>query len=187
VFARSLRLGIESPFGTLGFIPLPERYFVGGSNSHRGFAINQAGPRDPDSGAPLGGNAMIVNNFELRFPPMPLPLVKDNLSFVLFHDMGNAFGTSNEMWKNLDRFNQRNQAACRTLNSPTACDFSYMSHAVGSGVRYKTPIGPVRVDLGYNLNPPYFPVNCSGVPTGCTPGIEQVRHFNFFFSIGQTF
>ena len=101
MFARSLRIGVESPYGSLGFIPLPERYFVGGSNSHRGFAINQAGPRDPFSGAPLGGNAMIVNNIELRLPPAPLPYVGDNLSFVLFHDMGNAFGTANEMWKNL--------------------------------------------------------------------------------------
>jgi hypothetical protein len=58
-------------------------------------------------------------------------------------------------------------------------------------VRYRTPIGPVRVDLGYNLNPPLFPVKdpCAGVATGCTavPQVEQVRHFNFYFSIGQTF
>jgi outer membrane protein assembly factor BamA len=184
VFARSLRIGVESPYGSLGFIPLPERYFVGGSNSHRGFAINQAGPRDPFSGAPLGGNAMIVNNIELRLPPAPLPYVGDNLSFVLFHDMGNAFGTANEMWKNLWRFSQRNQQSCRDTSAAATCDFSYMSQAVGTGVRYRTPIGPVRVDLGYNLNPPVFPVKQP--PTGL-PYSEQVRHFNFFFSIGQTF
>jgi outer membrane protein assembly complex protein YaeT len=193
VFARSLRIGAEAPYGSLGFIPLPERYFVGGSTSHRGFAINQAGPRDPDSGAPLGGNAMIVNNLELRLPPTHLPLLQDNLSFVIFHDIGNAFGTVNEMWKNLARMNQRDQASCKVPNSPTACDFSYMSQALGTGVRYRTPIGPVRMDVGYNLNPPWFPVNapCAGVTTTppCTtqPYAEQVRHFNFFFSIGQTF
>jgi outer membrane protein insertion porin family len=192
VFARSLRIGVETPYGTLGFIPLPERYFVGGSNSHRGFAINQAGPRDPDSGAPLGGNAMIVNNLELRFPPAHLPLVGDNLSFVIFHDMGNAFGTSNQMWKNLLRFNQRDQASCRSLDPAATCDFSYMSQALGTGVRYRTPIGPVRVDVGYNLNPPVFPIKdpCAGVVGTCTagaPSVEQVRHFNFYFSIGQTF
>ena len=184
VFARSLRIGVESPYGSLGFIPLPERYFVGGSNSHRGFSINQAGPRDPFSGAPLGGNAMIVNNIELRLPPAPLPYVGDNLSFVLFHDMGNAFGTTNEMWKNLWRFSQRDQQSCRDTSAAATCDFSYMSQAVGTGVRYRTPIGPVRVDLGYNLNPPVFPVKQP--PTGL-PYSEQVRHFNFFFSIGQTF
>jgi outer membrane protein assembly factor BamA len=161
VFARSLRIGVEAPYGTLGFIPLPERYFVGGSTSHRGFAINQAGPRDPYSGAPLGGNAMFVNNIELRLPPAPLPLVGANLSFVLFHDIGNAFDTANEMWKNLLRFNQRNRQGCRNVSATATCDFSYMSQAVGTGVRYRTPIG--------------------------APYSEQVRHFNFFFSIGQTF
>ena len=212
VFARSLRIGVEMPYGTpcqdlaasngacpseiaaTGYVPLPERYFVGGSNSHRGFAINQAGPRDPSSGAPLGGNAMIVNNLELRLPPTPLPFVHDDLSFVLFHDIGNAFGTANQMWKNLARFNQRDQKSCRDyLSATSTCDFSYMSQAVGTGVRYRTPIGPVRVDLGYNLTPPVFPVKdpCAGVtqPSTCTavPHFEQVRHFNFFFSIGQTF
>lgn len=212
VFARSLRIGVEMPYGAAcvdlaansgacpsevaatGYVPLPERYFVGGSNSHRGFAINQAGPRDPSSGAPLGGDAMIVNNLELRLPPAPLPLLHNDLSFVLFHDIGNAFGTANEMWKNLGRFNQKGQQSCRDyLSTTSTCDFSYMSQAVGAGVRYKTPIGPVRVDMGYNLNPPVFPVKapCAGVtdPSTCTavPHVEQVRHFNFFFSIGQTF
>ena len=76
VIARSIRIGTESPYGGLDFIPLPERYFVGGSNSHRGFSINQAGPRDPGSGAPVGGNAMVVSNLELRFPPVALPWVE---------------------------------------------------------------------------------------------------------------
>jgi len=209
VFARSLRIGVEMPYGSpclgapansgecpseataTGYVPLPERFFVGGSNSHRGFAINQAGPRDPDSGAPLGGDAMIVNNLELRLPAYPLRWVKDSLSFVIFHDIGNAFGTSNEMWKNLGRFNQRDPNSCRDYqNANSTCDFSYMSQAVGGGVRYRTPIGPVRVDFGYNLNPPVFPVKdpCGGL-TDCTavPHYEQVHHFNFFFSIGQTF
>jgi outer membrane protein assembly factor BamA len=184
VLARSLRIGVESPYGSLGFIPLPERYFVGGSSSHRGFSINQAGPRDLFSGAPLGGNAMIVNNVELRLPPVPLPLVENNLSFVVFHDMGNAFGTANQMWKNLLRFSQRDQQSCRDLSPAATCDFSYMSQAIGTGVRYKTPIGPVRVDASYNLNPPVFPVK---EPPSGLPYSEQVRHFNFFFSLGQTF
>lgn len=184
VLARSLRVGVEAPYGSLGFIPLPERYFVGGSNSHRGFAINQAGPRDPFSGAPLGGNAMIVNNVELRLPPAPLPFVGDDLSFVLFHDMGNAFGTTNEMWRSLLQFSQRNRQTCRDTSAAATCDFSYMSQAVGTGMRYRTPIGPIRVDLGYNLNPPIFPVK---EPSSGLPYSEQVRHFNYFFSIGQTF
>lgn len=193
VFARSTRIGVESPYGSLGYVPLPEHFFVGGSNSHRGFAINQAGPRDPDSGYPLGGDAMFVNNLELRLPPAPLPYLENNLSFVIFHDIGNAFATANEMWKNLLRFNQRDQPGCRnlsTLSTAPACDFSYMSQALGTGMRYRTPIGPVRVDLSYNLNPPVYPVKdpCGGL-INCTavPRVEQLRHFNYFFSIGQTF
>ncbi|MGC2211057.1 MAG: POTRA domain-containing protein [Candidatus Korobacteraceae bacterium] len=194
VFARSIRIGTESPYGngTVDFIPLPERYFVGGSNSHRGFAINQAGPRDPGSGFPVGGNAMVVSNLEFRSPPAPLPWVGNNLSFVFFHDMGNLFDTADDMWHNLARMNQRDQANCRAPGPSTVCNFSYMSSALGSGVRYKTPIGPVRLDFSYNVNPPWFSVDtpCAGVtttPCNPTPYVERVRHFNFFFSIGQTF
>jgi len=79
-------------------------------------------------------------------------------------------------------------------------DFDYMVHAVGFGVRYKTPVGPVRVDLGYSINPPYFfgfkgtqqdLVNAgvtpcpAGVPNQCV--VQNVSHFQFFFSLGQTF
>jgi outer membrane protein insertion porin family len=200
VFARSLRVGVESPYSGTTIIPLPERFFVGGSNSHRGFAINQAGPRDLNSGFPLGGNAMIVNNLELRTPPVPLPFVGDNLSFVLFHDMGNSFDTATNMWENLWRYSQKDTSSdpadlqsCRNLDLNASCDFSYVSHAIGAGIRYRTPIGPVRVDLGYNINPPVFPVKqpCLGVTPPCPSDpagfVDQVHHFNFFFSIGQTF
>src|SRR5262249_25147171 len=74
VLARSTTVGVESPFGgtvilTPGEaiptgstpIPLPERFFSGGGNSHRGFGLNQAGPRDPQSGFPLGGSALFLN------------------------------------------------------------------------------------------------------------------------------
>src|SRR5207244_10065911 len=40
-------------------------------------------------------------------------------------------------------------------------DFDYMVHAVGFGIRYRTPIGPVRVDLAYSINPPRF-FGCKG-------------------------
>ena len=173
------------PYGSSSIIPLPERFFAGGSNSLRGFAINQAGPRDLATGSPLGGNAMIINNFELRLPPTPLPFVGNNVSFVIFQDMGNVFSTSNEMWHNLWRFSQRHPSTCKDLSANSTCDFNYMSQAVGGGIRYKTPIGPVRVDLGYNLNAPLFPIKQAS--TGVTPHYERLKRFNFFFSIGQTF
>jgi outer membrane protein assembly factor BamA len=118
--------------------------------------------------------------------------VGNNLSFVFFHDMGNLFDTDTHMWQNLARMNQRDQASCRMASTTTVCDFNYMSSALGTGVRYRTPIGPVRLDVSYNVNPPWFSVDtpCAGVtttPCNSTPYVERVRHFNFFFSIGQTF
>jgi len=61
-----------------------------------------------------------------------------------------------------------------------------MSHAVGAGLRYHTPIGPVRVDVGYNLNPAIFPIRVVDI-NGHPPHVETVHRFNFVFSIGQAF
>ena len=183
VFARSTRLGFEAPYNKSIIVPLPERFFEGGGNSHRGFAINQAGPRDPDSGTPIGGNADFINNLELRFPPVMLPLVQQNLSFVVFHDMGNVFAEGTDLTHNFFQWKQRNPEICKT-DLTSACDFNYMVHAVGGGVRYKTPIGPIRVDLGYNLNPAVFQIR---TPLTGLPRSDTLRRFNIFFSIGQTF
>jgi outer membrane protein assembly complex protein YaeT len=184
VFARSTRIGVEETFGSTDFVPLPERFFAGGSTSHRGFGINQAGPRDLTSGFPLGGEAMFLNNLELRTPPLPFPFVGNNLSAVLFHDMGNVFSTAADMANSLLKFSQPDRSTC--LN-PTAgtCNFNYVSHAVGAGARYRTPIGPVSFDVGYNLDPPAFPI--SAPSNGAPPSSQVLRHFNFFFNIGQTF
>ena len=184
VFARSTRIGVQSPYRNSA-VPLPEHFFAGGGNSLRGFAINQAGPRDPDTGGALGGNGLFVNNFELRFPALTLPFVQDNLSFVAFHDMGNVFDTSENMWTHLATWNQQDRQNCLVPNSNPLhkpCDFNFISHSVGTGIRYRTPIGPIRVDLGYNINPAVFPI-LQDVP----PRSETVRRFNIFFSIGQTF
>src|SRR6266478_1845032 len=81
-FARSFRIGVLAPYRdtvSLTFpaqtqepvprlIPLPERFFAGGGTSLRGFALNQAGPRDAQTGFPVGGQAMLVFNQEFRFP-----------------------------------------------------------------------------------------------------------------------
>jgi outer membrane protein assembly factor BamA len=183
VFARSTRIGIESPYGQSTVVPLPEHFFTGGSSTLRGFALNQAGPRDPISGYPIGGNAMFVNNFELRTPPVALPLVGQAFSLVVFHDAGNVFDTVSHMWSGVVRWSQRDQEECKTLIA--ACDFNYISQAVGGGVRYLTPVGPLRLDLGYTLNPAFFAVQQAG--PGSTPHVDQLRRFNLSFSIGQTF
>ena len=190
VLARLTRIGIEDPFKganqTLNFIPLPERFFAGGGNSLRGFGFNQAGPRDPQTGFPVGGEALFVNQIELRTPPLPFPFVGENLSAVLFHDMGNVFSTAKDMWPGLIKVSQDNRQNCRDLAALTPCDFNYMSHAVGAGLRYRTPIGPVRVDVGYNLNPAIFPIRVFDT-SGKPPHVETVHRLNFVFSIGQTF
>ena len=78
-----------------------------------------------------------------------------------------------------------------------------MVHAVGFGIRYKTPVGPIRVDLAYSINPPSY-VGFNGTPAQllqCNPNLpgladcrasaspsrQNISHFQFFFSIGQTF
>ena len=203
VFARSTRIGIENPFrDTVNVlpgqqppsgdtvIPLPERFFSGGGNSHRGFGLNQAGPRDPTFGFPLGGSALFLNNIELRFPPTTLPYFQDNISFAIFHDAGNVFTNGHEMLHNLLRWRQKNPGLCLQQSTADQCDYSYISHAIGVGVRYKTPIGPVRFDFGYNLNPPAFPSLQTPAPNNPTATVfvpQHARRFNVFFSIGQTF
>jgi len=206
VFARSTRIGLEAPYGDTSsaiaapgptapppssFIPLPERFLSGGATSHRGFGLNQAGPRDTDTGQPLGGEALFINNLELRTPPLPLPFVGNNLSGVLFNDVGNVWATPSNMINSIYKFSQPNRDTCLNPLLKT-CDFNYTSVAVGGGVRYKTPIGPVSFDLGYNLNPPAFPIGQPIQPTPAPPipvppSSQVLRHFNFFFNIGQTF
>ena len=232
-FARNLRVGFENVLGSAangtaigvgqqslsiacqgGFaitnatcnpIPLPERLYAGGATSHRGFGINDAGPRDLTTGYPVGGSGVVVNTFELRLPPTTLPLVGNAVSFVLFHDMGNVFRYPSDMFSSIKNFHQPNEATCRNVNIPAGtpgtngipnpqgqqfnavgtCSFKYYSHAAGVGLRYNTPVGPIRLDLAYNLNPPVYPVFTDY--TTALPYVGQASHFQFFFSIGQAF
>ena len=206
VFARSTTVGIERPFGNtvlLGpadpipqgenLIPLPERFFSGGGNSHRGFGLNQAGPRDPFTGFPVGGSGLFLNSLELRFPNVPLPYLHDSVGFTAFHDMGNVFDTPQHMISSLGVWHQPDPNLCFHEITHTLCNYNYLSHAIGVGVRYQTPIGPLRFDFGYNLNPPAFPsytniVNntANGQPTGQFAA-TRAGHFNFSFSVGQSF
>jgi outer membrane protein insertion porin family len=198
VIARQTRYGQERSFGDGDeqLLPLPERLYAGGATSHRGFGINSAGPRDPQTGFPVGGAGVFVNTVELRPPPPTLRWVGTDLGFVLFYDMGNAFQKSSQIWPSALRIKQPHSYTCRnvtvpytTYNTATTCDFNDFSHAVGIGLRYHTPIGPIRADFSFNLNPPIYPIfvdYTAGVPVN-NPHVGSAGHFNFFFSIGQSF
>jgi outer membrane protein assembly factor BamA len=205
VIGRSTRIGYEQSWGAnpnvgnaacLGVllttnpscsaVPLPERLYAGGANSIRGFPINGAGPRDLQTGFPVGGTAAFVNTFELRLPPPTLPMVGSSVNFVLFHDMGNVFQLASQMFPSFLRFHQPDKQTCANVSgSIGTCNFNYFSHDVGVGARYKTPVGPIRLDFSYNLNPPVYPViyDFNNNP----PHEGQAGHFNFFFSIGESF
>jgi len=186
ILARNTQIGIEHPYGKNYYpggsataIPLPELFFAGG-NSLRGFAINQAGPRDLETGYPIGGQGLFVNQVELRTPPVMLPYAGDNLSLVFFHDMGNVFATPNQIISGMLRIHQPSIAGCAPPNAQLGCNFAYNPQAIGTGIRYKTPVGPVRGDISYNLNPTRYPIRDESK-------VDTLSHWNFFFSIGQTF
>lgn len=108
-----------------GRIPIHERFFAGGSNSFRGTEFDQLGPKDPESEKPVGGKALLLFNFELTFPI--LSAFKD-LQGAVFYDKGNVF-------------ERRKQVS-----------LAGMRDALGFGLRYKTPLGPVRLEVGWNLD-----------------------------------
>jgi len=124
-------------------IPIHERFFGGGSNSFRGEKFDELGPKDPTSLNPIGGEALLLLNLELTFPL--LSAVK-NLSGVLFYDTGDVFDEAENL----------------SLGS--------LQDAVGVGIRYRTPLGPVRLELGWNLSEP-----------------KEERKALFFITIGNVF
>jgi outer membrane protein assembly factor BamA len=184
-------------------IPLPERFFSGGGTSLRGFALNQAGPRDACTGFPIGGQAILVLNQEFRFP-MRLPWVGTSLGGAIFYDGGNVYSRLSEITFRATlpnpTFALQNPAQPQgPTNLPeciTNCTnaLNYFAHTVGFGVRYKTPVGPIRVDLGYQINRPSFviPIPCpSNIPTCQTGSLGQqgarLPGFQIFFNLGSTF
>jgi outer membrane protein assembly factor BamA len=155
VWANSLRIGLAQPFAN-SRVPLSEAFFTGGGNTLRGFPLDGAGPQRQvqvcSSGSstdcsyiqvPSGGNEQLIINSEAR---IPVP-IKKGLGLVVFYDGGNVFPAVG--------FH----------------DFtSLYTNNVGLGLRYATPVGPVRIDLGHNLNP--------------VPGVKSTQ---YFVSIGQAF
>jgi outer membrane protein assembly factor BamA len=226
-FARSTRFGFLVPYrdtvslsfpppapgectgGTVAsgpvptIIPLPERFFGGGGTSLRGFALNQAGPRDTCTGFPVGGQAILVLNQEFRFP-MRLPFIGTSLGGAIFYDGGNVYSRLSRI-----SFRATLPAPTFALQNPalpagptnvpvcvTNCtsELNYFAHTIGLGVRYKTPVGPIRIDFGYQLNRPSFviPIPCPSNSTNCVIGSlgqkgTQLPGFQIFFNLGSSF
>lgn len=108
----------------LAEIPIDNRVFNGGPNSVRAFAMRELGPVTA-GGTPLGGTAAVFASAELSHEILP------NLELAVFYDVGSLdLRESNQPWH-------------------FSTDFR---HAVGAGLRYLLPFGPLRLDYGYNLN-----------------------------------
>lgn len=134
----TVRLGLAK-----GRVPIHERFFAGGSNSFRGVPFDNLGPKDPESGKPVGGKALLLFNFELAFPIIPS---FKNLYGTVFFDKGNVF-------------ERRKQVSLAGLRN-----------ALGMGLKYKTPLGPVRLEVGWNLSP-----------------VQEEKNFIGFITIGNVF
>src|SRR6266481_377553 len=195
--------GTAPPASTPTIIPLPERFFAGGGTSLRGFALNQAGPRDACTGFPVGGQAMLILNQEFRFP-MRLPFVGTSLGGAIFYDGGNVYSRLSRIsfraMLPAPTFSLQNPALpAGPANVPvcvTNCtnELNYFAHTIGLGVRYKTPVGPIRIDLGYQLNRPSFviPVPCPSNNQTCQFGSRgqqgtRLPGFQIFFNLGSSF
>jgi len=105
-------------------LPKPERFFAGGDTTVRGFALDTLGRPDTiKDGFPIGGNAETIFNVELRSP------VRKGLQGVGFVDTGNVFARAADI------------------------DLLALRAAVGFGLRYKSPVGPIRFDMGFKVKP----------------------------------
>lgn len=208
-YARSIRLGILEPYAStvsLTFpaqtttpppqvIPLPERFFSGGGANLRGFALNQAGPRDSISGFPVGGQALLVINQELRFP-LKVPFVPSGLGGAFFYDGGNAYSRLSRMtfrWSPPEPvFEPAYPGLPFSRFNPQHCvynctnELNYFSHTLGFGLRYATPVGPIRIDLGYQINRPEIVIPCKNSAVFCQQG-THLPHFQIFFNLGSSF
>jgi outer membrane protein assembly complex protein YaeT len=172
VLARTTSFGLIKRYAGLPDIPLAERFFAGGSTSNRAFPDNQAGPRDLTTGFPIGGGALFTNTVELRFP-----LIGDNIGGVLFNDMGNVYSS----WDKISLRYRQNGLK----------DFDYAVQAIGFGIRYRTPIGPVRGDFSLSPNSPRF-FGFKGTTDQLLFGggqqvVQRINVFQFHFSLGQAF
>lgn len=130
-------------------VPFYKRYFLGGATNLRGWGRFEVAPLS-EGGLPIGGTRYANASLEIRAP------LWGNLSGVAFVDAGTV-------WADPDRL---------------IGEHIGWRYDVGPGLRYQTPIGPLRVDFGYQLNP---------IPNLFEITGEKQRRYRFHFSIGQAF
>lgn len=106
-------------------LPLYEKFYLGGINSLRGFQRYSVSPKDPATGDQIGGTKMWVFTVEYEFPIIP----KAGLHGVVFYDTGNVYA-DDDTW-----------------------DINNMRSDAGLGIRWLSPMGPLRVEWGVNLSP----------------------------------
>jgi len=110
-----------------GEVPIFERFFLGGPYSVRGFKSRSLSPKDPNTGDLMGGNKEVVVNFEYLFP-----LVSEiGFKGVLFTDLGNSW-----------------------VQGAWPANDQGLWVGYGFGVRWYSPMGPLRFEWGWNLNRP---------------------------------
>ena len=126
VFSWNVLWGHVVPTVGGGEIPIFERFFLGGPYSIRGFGSRDLSPKDPNTGELVGGNKELIGNLEYLFP-----LVAEiGFKGVVFFDLGNAWEQGAWPW-----------------------DGRQLRYAYGTGVRWYSPMGPLRFEWGWNLNP----------------------------------
>ena len=108
-----------------GKLPVYEKFRLGGMNTVRGFRYGTISPIDPETGDRIGGEKMMVYNIEFRFPIQK----EQGIMGVLFFDAGNVF-TKDEDYT-----------------------FSGVRRGAGVGIRWYSPVGPLRLEWGKNLDP----------------------------------
>jgi outer membrane protein insertion porin family len=137
-------------------VPVFERYFLGGITDVRGFGIQSIGPRlgsprtydDPsfmyliDRGTAIGGNMQFYYNLELEFPIIESVGIKG----VVFHDAGNA-------WNLEDTLCRPDPPDDALATRPCDVDLLRLRTSLGFGVRWFSPLGPLRFEWGFPINP----------------------------------